>query len=85
VAGYEIRHGRSRAREGIVEALPGLGWARGNVLGVYLHGLLEQPAVVEALLGVRLERTLDEVFERLADAVDDALDLNALDALIGAR
>src|SRR5439155_51427 len=52
VAGYEIRHGRTRVTGTLVEALPdGLGFARGPVLGVYLHGLLEDPAVVEALVG----------------------------------
>jgi adenosylcobyric acid synthase len=49
----------------------GLGWqdAPGNVLGVYLHGLFEDPGVVRALFGA-LVPTLDTVFDRLADIVD---------------
>jgi adenosylcobyric acid synthase len=44
-----------------------LAWqnAAGNVLGVYLHGLLEDDAVLAALFGAQAPR-LDDVFERLA-------------------
>ena len=36
------------------EVLPGLGWQNGagNVLGVYLHGLFEDPRVLQALFVV---------------------------------
>jgi adenosylcobyric acid synthase len=84
--GYEIRHGASHAHGSAVAALPGgLGYARGSVLGVYLHGLFEQPIVVEALLGAGPDRTLGTVFDQLADVVDDALDRDRLDALTGLR
>ena len=79
VQGYEIHHGQTaphqamRAAGDIAgEALPnGLGWqnARGNVLGVYIHGLFECPAVLMALFGATVP-TLDTVFEGLADFVD---------------
>jgi adenosylcobyric acid synthase len=83
-SGYEIRHGTSRARAPAIEALPdGLGYARGSVLGVYLHGLLEQATLVEALLGVALEGTLETLFDQLADAVDAALDLDRISVLAG--
>jgi adenosylcobyric acid synthase len=38
-----------------VALMPGLGWqnAAGNVLGCYLHGLFEDPAVLQALFGAR--------------------------------
>jgi adenosylcobyric acid synthase len=59
------------------QVLPnGLGWcnAAGNVLGLYLHGLFEDPAVLQALFGARMQGqpvpTLDAVFEGLADYVD---------------
>jgi len=54
-----------------VVLLDGLGWcnAQGNVLGVYLHGLFEQPAVLHALFGATAP-TLDTVFDRLADVAD---------------
>ena len=75
--GYEIRHGRTlphpsmapaavalRTREG--EAI---GWQQGPVLGVYAHGLFEQPAVLQALFG-QSGRPLDAVFEGMADFID---------------
>jgi adenosylcobyric acid synthase len=85
VSGYEIRHGRTRITGSLVEALPdGLGFARGPVLGVYLHGLFEDPAIVEALIGAAPTRTLDATFDELADAVEQHLDLEPLEALLGA-
>jgi len=49
-----------------------LGWqnAAGNVLGIYLHGLFEDPQVLQALFGQRCPGqipTLDTVFDGLAD------------------
>ena len=63
--------GRRESSEGDLAALPnGLGWcnARGNVLGIYLHGLFENDAVLAALFGQRA-RTMAEVFDGLADHV----------------
>ncbi|WP_394790363.1 cobyric acid synthase [Rhodoferax sp.] len=78
VAGYEIHHGQTQqhtamARAGDVASavLPdGLGWqnAAGNVLGLYLHGLLEDPAALQALFGAAVP-TLDSVFDGLADFI----------------
>jgi adenosylcobyric acid synthase len=86
VSGYEIRHGTTSSTGSVVEALPGgLGYAHGSVLGLYLHGLLEQPAVVAALVGAAPERTLDAVFDELADAVDSALDRGRIDRLAGVQ
>jgi adenosylcobyric acid synthase len=51
----------------------GLGFTADNVLGVYLHGLLEDPDILLGLTG-RRPTALDEVFEHLADAIDNALD-----------
>jgi adenosylcobyric acid synthase len=76
VEGYEIRHGETR---GDAAVLPdGLGYAVGDVLGVYLHGLFEQPSFVHAVLGDAPERTLDDAFEHLADAVEEHLDVDAV-------
>ena len=84
--GYEIRHGATRACGPVVEALPkGLGYVRDSVLGVYLHGLLEQSTLVEALFGVTLDRTLEAVFDQLADVVDEAFDVERLGALANVR
>ena len=74
--GYEIHHGRT------LEPLPhtaravlfdshgaAVGWQRGSVLGLYVHGLFESPAVMRALFGADV-RSLDSVFDGLADFVD---------------
>jgi adenosylcobyric acid synthase len=83
-SGYEIRHGRSRPTAPVSASLPdGLGWVRGSVLGVYLHGLLEDPGLVGALLGSAPERRLEATFDTLADAVAAHLDTARLDALAG--
>lgn len=87
VDGYEIRLGHSvsvdpalrvalRAADG--EAI---GWQRGNVLGLYLHGLFEHPAALRALFGATL-RPLDTVFDGLADAADAAFGEAALMTLL---
>jgi CobB/CobQ-like glutamine amidotransferase domain len=68
VEGYQIRHGNSEIVGPTTGALPdGLGFASGSVLGVYLHGLFEQPALSRALVGSAATTTLDVTFERLAD------------------
>jgi adenosylcobyric acid synthase len=78
VSGYEIRHGRTDAAPAVTEVLPnGLGYLNGNVLGVYLHGLLEDEEVLAALTG-RRPPALATVFDHLADAIDHHLDPNWL-------
>jgi adenosylcobyric acid synthase len=84
ITGYEIRHGHSFKTGPIDDALPdGLGFASRSVLGIYLHGLFEQPEVLAAVFGVRPARSLDEAFDRLADAVERHLDLTRLLAEVG--
>jgi len=60
-----------------------LGWqnARGNVLGLYLHGLFEDPAVLHALFGITVP-TLDAVFDGLADYIGTHFTPGVLDALL---
>jgi adenosylcobyric acid synthase len=75
VTGYEIRHGRSEATaDNLASALPdGLGYAAGNVIGVYLHGLFENHEVLKAFSG-REPEPLDTVFDGLADVIDASID-----------
>jgi adenosylcobyric acid synthase len=84
--GYEIRHGRSEVVGEISQALPaGLGVASGPVLGLYVHGLFEQPHLSHALIGAAATTTVDETFERLADIVDSVFDGELLERLVGLR
>ena len=86
VTGYEIRHGATETTAPVTEALPAaLGYVAGPVLGIYVHGLFEQPDLVAALTSEVPTRTLQHVFEDLADAVEENLDLTGLLAAIGMR
>jgi adenosylcobyric acid synthase len=86
LAGYEIRHGESTPVGEVAEALPGnRGFVSGNVLGVTVHGLFERPELVRALLGAAPARSLEDVFDGLADAVEERLDVDHLASLAGVR
>jgi adenosylcobyric acid synthase len=77
--GYQIRHGRSTATAHAAEALPrGLGFVSGSVLGIYAHGLFEEPDVLRALFGKAPARSLEQTFEELADAIEEHVDVSAL-------
>ena len=90
--GYEIRHGQTAAHSAMAAAgdmarpvMPdGLAWqnAAGNVLGLYLHGMFEDPRVLAALFGAATP-TLDSVFEGLADYIDQHFQTGVLPSLIG--
>lgn len=71
--GYEIHHGKTVAHKASAVLPEGLGFQKGNVLGVYLHGLFENPGVQTALFG-RAAKGLDSTFDALADAVEAHLD-----------
>jgi adenosylcobyric acid synthase len=86
VDGYEIRHGATRATATVARALPdGRGFARDGVLGVSVHGLLEDPGLLTALLDVPAPEPLACVFDRLADAAATHLDATILDPLLEGR
>ena len=50
------------------------------MLGTYLHGLLESPAVLQALFGAQVP-TLETVFDGLADYIAQHFAPGVLDAL----
>lgn len=87
--GYEIRHGvteasAARPEAAPIEALPGgRGWAAGSVLGISVHGLLEDADALAALFGRRPERSLDAALDELTDAVVAALDIGQIEYLAG--
>ena len=95
VAGYEIHHGQTQQRADLAQAgdvarevmAGGLAWQNeaGNVLGLYLHGLFEDPAALQALFGAQLAGpvpTLDSVFDGLADYIERHFEPGFLSALI---
>jgi len=78
--GYEIRYGVvSGSARAVAE---GVGVA-GNVRATTGHGLFEDPAVVDALVGVRPTPVLDPTFDLLADAIDEHLDTELLGRVVG--
>lgn len=90
VHGYEIHHGQTRPHPGLAdggerahEVIKDLAWqsADGRVLGLYVHGIFEDPAVLQALFGAQVP-TLGSVFEGLADYLQKNMDAAALKALI---
>ena len=90
IYGYEIHHGQTQAHPAMAaagqvlhEVMPGLAWqnGKGNVMGSYLHGLFEDPAVLHALFGAQTP-TLETVFEGLADYLDQHICQDFLRRLI---
>ena len=92
VQGYEIHHGQTAPHSAMAAAgdiaypvMPdGLAWQNGagNVLGLYLHGIFEDPRVLQALFGA-LVPTLDSVFDGLAGYIESHFEPGVLPSLIG--
>jgi adenosylcobyric acid synthase len=73
--GYEIHHG-STTVSGSMEAIvgDGLGYADGNLLGIYAHGLFESDEVLDAYTAI-VPAPLNDTFEQLADLIEAHLDI----------
>ncbi len=77
---YDIRHGTTLGTGSQVDPVLGQehGWALGPVLGLAGHGVLEDPDVVEAVLGRRPVDRLEETLDALSAAVETHLDTDLL-------
>ena len=51
------------------------------MLGTYLHGLFEDPAVLQAMFGMQTV-TMETVFEGLADYLEQHMGIDTLQSLI---
>lgn len=78
VHGYEIHHGRTEAGPQAQAHLPGgLGWRQGKLIGVYLHGLLENRSYCQWFLdqlgwrgqAIDWAAHLDQELDRIAGLV----------------
>jgi hypothetical protein len=68
----------------VLKAIPGgLGFVRGPVLAIYMHGMFETPGIVAALFGGSRSTTLDVTFDNLADAVDAGVDMELIEQALG--
>ena len=84
IDGYEIRHGETQPTGICAEVLAGgRGFAKGSVLGISIHGAFEQPEIVERVFGRRPLRSLEDVFDGLANLVENRLDMDAISRLAG--
>jgi adenosylcobyric acid synthase len=80
--GYEIRHGRTQPDGPVQVAIPDLGWVDGAVLGVTVHGLFEDAAILRALFDKEPRFTLDSALDELTDVVMANLDAAFIEDLV---
>lgn len=84
--GYEIHQGRTTAIGSCTAVLRNsdgeeLGWQCGSVMGLYAHGMFESSGVLKALFNVHAP-SLDEVFDGLADFIDQRFEPGFLQGLL---
>jgi adenosylcobyric acid synthase len=96
--GYEIHYGKTAPHSAMAAAgdlalsvmADDLAWqnAAGNVLGLYLHGMFEDVAVLQALFGrggAFKVPTLDSVFDGLADYIEQHFEPGVLQGLLASN
>ena len=87
--GYEIHMGRTSSVGlkpfAIVEDGSEDGVRHGRVLGTYLHGALESPAVFREIFGVEpsAQETREQAFDSMAVWLESNASVKVLDQLIG--
>ena len=101
VSGYEIHMGKTEVSEGVNPFTSGgTGCHNENVYGSYIHGIFDTKAFTEALLNSVAEQRgksvdlsalkdqtdyKEEQYDKLAAAVREAVDIDALYTLMGVR
>jgi adenosylcobyric acid synthase len=80
--GYEIRHGRTEPDGPVQVAIPDVGWIDGAVLGVTVHGMFENAAILRALFGNEPRFSLDSALDELADMVMANIDEAFIEDLV---
>lgn len=80
VDGYEIRHGRLVGVDG---APIGTLVEQGGITATTVHGVFEDERLLERWFARRVVDPLPDTFDLLADAVDEHLDTDLLERLIG--
>jgi adenosylcobyric acid synthase len=80
IAGYELRHGRPAGPNG--ESVP-VSIRSGNVSATTVHGLFEDPRLLDRWFGRPVVDPLPATFDLLADAMADHLDTPRLGRLAG--
>jgi adenosylcobyric acid synthase len=84
VPGYEIRHGRTVATAATqIAILDQLGWAQGAVLGITVHGVLEDAEILRALFGRVPVSSLDSALDRVTDVVMANVDVRFVEEAVG--
>ncbi len=82
LSGYEIHQGHSYSTDGLHTADQAV-WLndQGNVAGLYLHGLFENSALMQAAFAEK-GRSLDAIFDGMAAFIDQHFSAHVLDAFL---
>ncbi|MCU1363555.1 MAG: Cobyric acid synthase [Acidimicrobiaceae bacterium] len=82
VTGYEIHHGVTSGSDALSVSDGRLVFGSDNLLGLYFHGLFENPSVLESFSG-NVRGDLDVALELLADTMEEHLDASFVMSCLG--